>query len=267
MHISSNSNAKLSLVRKLSTKKGRDESGKFVVEGTNLIYEAIERDAKIDFILVSDGYDTANIERELEVRGRTDMISEIHTMEPALFEKLTDAEYGIKAIAVINKAEIGPEELLAQVSDGDNIIILDRVQDPGNIGSVIRTAAATGYRAVICIKGTGDVYSPKVLRSTAGLIYAVPIVYVESASEAVDIAHRLKKQFAVMVPEGGSEYYKLDLSHDIALVVGNEGNGVSDEVLRGADIKLSIPMHHGVESLNAAVSAGIIMYESFRKNN
>ena len=110
-------------------------------------------------------------------------------------------------------------------------MVLDRLQDPGNIGTIIRTAVAAGYDAIVTMKGTGDVYSPKVLRATAGMIFDVPIVPLSDRRELVKLAHDYGKRIAVTTPDGGIPYYDCDLRQDVFLVIGNEGNGIGDELI------------------------------------
>lgn len=257
--IESADNSRLRLVRKLGAKKHRDTEGLFVIEGINLVTEAIGRGEDLRFVIVSeDRRDILNV-----ISDRANGI-EVCSVDRQLFEKTADAENGSGVIAVVAKREYDIVKLSAIVAPEDNILILDRLQDPGNIGTIIRTAVATGYRAVFAVRGTADIYSPKVLRATAGMIFDMPTIYFESASDMIDAVRRLNKKFAVTHPSEGIEYYKTDISKGIGLVIGNEGNGVSDEVLKEADIKITIPMKGKVESLNAAVSAAILMYESIR---
>ena len=257
VQITSGDNARLRLVRKLGNKRFRDEAGRFVVEGDNLVREAVSRGADVEFLLLRGGAGGA---QDLALPPSVP----VYGVLPELFDRLTDAEHGIDRIAVVRKPAVTAETVASAAAGGGNILVLDRVQDPGNVGGLIRTAAAAGYCAVVCIKGTDDVYSPKVLRSTAGTVYALPILYVDSAAAAVQLAALLGKRFAVTVPCGGTRYTDVDLSRDVALVIGNEGRGVSDEILAAADLLVTLPMRNGVESLNATVSGSILMYESIR---
>lgn len=251
--IESADNAKLRLVRKLQhSRKYRDSEAKFVIEGTNLVEEALERNVDIDFVLCSDDFkDRKRFRDRCEVPRR-------------LFDSLCDAENGVGVIAVVSKAKDALGSIVDVIRDTDNILVFDRLQDPGNIGTMIRTAVAAGYKAVIAIKGTVDIYSSKVLRATAGMIFDMPIAYVDDTVSFVRIAGELGKKITVTAPVGGKPYYETDLSEGIALVIGNEGNGISDELIAKADEIVTIPMNSGIESLNASVSAAILMYETVR---
>lgn len=257
VRIESEDNSKLKLVRKLKSKKHRDAEGKFVIEGINLLDEAVKKDIDLDFIILAD--DFAFDEDRLELSGEN-----VYTVSRGIYENLCDAENGSGILAVAKK-DCAKSIEDVNISDDTNVLVLDRVQDPGNIGTMIRTAVAAGYGAIAICKGTADIYSPKVLRATAGMLFGIPIVYAEDASDLMSMMKRIGKRVCVSVPRDGKPYYERDLSKGIALVIGNEGNGISDELIEMADERLTIPMKGGVESLNAAVSAAILMYEAARK--
>lgn len=260
VRIESSDNNRIKLVRKLQNKKGRDSENKLVIEGINLVSEAIRRGINIDFVMVSDEFDGGQFLADIKADDEV-LVCEIAALT---FNKLTDADNGVGILAVIDKNAITSEDIAALPVES-NVLILDRLQDPGNIGTMIRTAVATGYGLIVCIKGTADVFSPKVLRATAGMIFDIPIIYVSDAAELKNMMLRAGKQFVVTTVEGGRPYYEENLKTGIALVIGNEGNGVSDEILELADVRVTIPMKGDIESLNAAVSAAILMYEAVRE--
>lgn len=253
-------NQKLKLVRKLRQKKHRDSLGKFIIEGINLLEEACDRNADIDFVIASEDFDSSRLYRI------KDSIGEWYIVSREMYEKLSDAENGSGVMAVVSRNK-DYEEILSEINSSDNILVLDRVQDPGNIGTMIRTAVAAGYKAIMLIKGSADVYSPKVLRATAGMIFDIPLLFSNDASEAVDILHGLGLRVCVTEPEASTPYFEAELSKGIALVIGNEGRGISDEFGRMADERITLPMEGTIESLNAAVAAAIIMYERIRNNH
>lgn len=258
LRIESEDNSKLKLIRKLQTKKNRDAEGKFVIEGINLVEEAISKNAPIEIIIVSDDFNFDESRMNLEDREGT------FTVSRSIFERISNAENGSGVLAVVKKTPV-TEDRLASLDDDANVLVLDRVQDPGNIGTMIRTAVAAGYKMIAVVKGTADIYSPKVLRATAGMVFDIPIVYADNAEDMAALLGKLGKRICVTVPRGGLPYYERDLSKGIALVIGNEGNGISDELIELADERLTIPMYGDIESLNAAVSAAILMYEAVRR--
>lgn len=258
VRIESPDNNRIKLVRKLQTRKGRDTENKFVVEGINLVSEAFSRQIRMNFVMVSDEYDNDKV-RELEA---SDLL--VCRLPESIFNRITDAENGVGILAVIDRDELNTD-IHSAVTEQGNILVLDRLQDPGNIGTVIRTAVAAGYEMVIAVKGTADMLSPKVLRSTAGMIFNMPFMYVNDAAELKKVLQSLNKSCVVTTVDGGHPYYEENLKEGIALVIGNEGNGVSQEVLEMADVRVTIPMKGNIESLNAAVAATILMYEAVRQ--
>ena len=272
--ICSDQNPLLKRMRKLHQKKHRDSSGQFIIEGSNLIQEAIQKGIPMDALLISDtcaemmsadgvpeagSYLSENVLETLRIQG-----TRVEVVDHHLFEKLTDAQNGIEMMAIVNRPEYPEAEEGNFLSSGANCVVLDRLQDPGNIGTIIRTAVAAGYEAVIALKGTADIYSPKVLRATAGMVFDIPILFLADADELVRVARAWNKRIAVTTPVGGVPYYTCDLSRDVFLVIGNEGNGAAEEVIQAADIRVTLPMCGSIESLNAAVSAAILMYERMR---
>ena len=264
IHITSRDNSRTKLVRKLATRKGRSEERRFVAEGRNLVTEIIERGLDVDFIMVPEsllsesGSDAARMAASLTDSPDVTLCA----VDDREFARLTDAGDGISMLAVVRMQDRG-EEVIRELPPEDNILILDRLQDPGNLGTVIRTAAAAGYGAVIAVSGTADIYSPKVLRATAGMVFAIPVIYVHGAAEAGELAGT--RRLVVTAVDGGIPYYEEDLRQGVALVIGNEGRGVSEEMMEMADVRVTLPMKGNVESLNAAAAAAILMYEAVRK--
>ena len=263
VHITSPGNSRTKLVRKLQTRKGRSEERRFVAEGRNLVNEILGRKLDVDFIMVSESF----LE---ESRGETaDMLSScidsqditLCTVPDREFGGLTDACGGVGILAVVRMREYGPETI-RDLPPGASLLVLDRIQDPGNLGTIVRTAAAAGYGAVLAMSGTADLWSPKVLRSTAGMVFAIPFIAVKDHEELRKLT--AGRRLVVTSVEGGRPYYEENLREGIALVIGNESRGVAPEIMEMADVRVTLPMKGGVESLNAAVAAAILMYESVR---
>ena len=264
--ITSSDNAKVKLVRKLQTRKGRSEESKFVIEGINLVSELIRGDAGVEFLMISDAFDrTSGDERVRAVCEYTnDPDTVVLELDSRLFDKLTDAEHGIDVLAVV-RTKGYDADFVKTLPHEDCLLVCDRIQDPGNMGTMIRTAVAAGYSAIIALPGTVDVYSPKVLRATAGKVFDMPVVYISGEEELKEIAEETGRRIVVTVPTGGSEYYKENLHEGIALVIGNEGRGISESIIDMADVRVTLPMKGNIESLNAAVAAAILMYEANRR--
>ena len=261
IRITSGDNSRIRLVRKLATRKGRAAEGRFAVEGRNLVTEVLEKDLDVDFIMIPAGTadDAPDFIRKC-IDSPDVTVCEVPARE---FAGLTDAENGIGMLAVVRLREYGPD-ILDGLRPDDNVLVLDRIQDPGNMGTLIRTAVAAGYKAIVAMSGTVDIYSPKVLRATAGMVFEIPVIYVPDNEALMGMLGRSGRRIVVTDVNGGVPYYEEDLSRGIALIIGNEGSGVSDTLMETADVRVTLPMKGRIESLNAAVAAAILMYEAVR---
>ena len=140
------------------------------------------------------------------------------------------------------------------------VLILDRIQDPGNMGTIIRTADSAGVDAIIALKGCVDIYNPKVIRSTMGSIFDMNIIDA-SQDETVDMLKSLDFNIVSSYLNTENFYDKIDYGSKVALVIGNEANGINEELVSKSDILVKIPIYGKAESLNAAISSAILMYE------
>ena len=237
----------------LTVRKYRDQSGHYLIEGENLLAEAVKNQAQIETVLVREGYERP-IPPGLEQK--------LFLLDARLFDRLAQTATSQGILAIVAKKEYRKEDFL--LTPGGSFVVLDRLQDPGNIGTILRTADAAGYRLAILMKGTADVYSPKVVRAATGSLFRMPVVYMASATELAEFTRAAGKKLTATCMDAPCCYYDEDLTRDIALVIGNEGSGISQEILESSDIRIRIPMHGNIESLNASVAAGILMYEAVR---
>ena len=152
--------------------------------------------------------------------------------------------------------------------DDATLLFLDNLRDPGNLGTIIRTAEGAGIDGVVLSKESVDIYNPKVIRSTMGAIYRVPFIYEDNFATKLREKYKVNgfELYAAHL-EGASEYTKVEYSRKTGIIIGNEANGVSKEVVDVADCMIRIPMEGQVESLNAAISAALIIYEVYRQKN
>lgn len=230
----------------------------YLIEGVKTVKEALSAGADIQTVAVCGG-----------VKEVDDGMSECNVvvLEENLFKNLTDTRTSQGMLAVSRKKEYALSDLEQVLgTDGGNIVVLDRLQDPGNMGTIIRTAEAAGYRAVLIMPGCADIYSPKVARAAAGSLFRMPIIHGDTCENVIGELRHLGKKIAVTSLDADTFYYETDLSEDTVLVIGNEGRGVSADFMELSDIKIKIPMRGSIESLNAAVAAGILMYQSYGKN-
>lgn len=253
--ITSKDNLKLKNIRKLINRKERDYLGKFIIEGENLVDAALENKASVDYIIIDDKFKNQGIINKIILSG-----IEIFSISDDLFKSISNTCNGSGIIGVADKC-FKKDDL--NFSSG--ILILDRLQDPGNVGTIIRTALASGISSILALKGTVDIFSPKVLRATAGAIFKMPIIYFDEESDIIDLVKKYNKDIVVTIVNGGTQYYEANISRHSAIVLGNEGGGVSNEFIKHASKIVTIPMNHEIDSLNVAISAGILMYEMIRE--
>jgi TrmH family RNA methyltransferase len=256
--ISSKDNEIIKKIKSLKEKKYRDIENCYIIEGIKLVKEAIAENAKIKQIVVCE--DCIN-DGEID----TDTLYEIAKFDVVyvtekVFKTITDVKTPQGIIAVIEKNNINSKIDYSQ----DIIIALDGVQDPGNLGTILRTVDSANLKQIILSKESADSYNPKVVRSTMGAIFRVNIIEADSLKDMLQEAK--KNNFKVMVTslDTKNSIYDVDYSKKV-IVIGNEANGVSKEVQAIADEKVKIPMLGKTESLNASVAAGIMIYEYVRK--
>ena len=276
--ITSGDNQIYKAAAQLKQKKYRDEQKKYLIEGPNLIREALQNGGEIETIIRSGDFRGEDF--VIDSPGREESNILMAVMSPGLFRKLSDTETPQGILAVVKKRIYTEEEFFSagretaynektsavhNQSAPSNIIVLDRLQDPGNIGTILRTADAAGYMGAILLRGTADIYSPKIVRAAAGSLFRLPVLMAGTSGEVIRLLKRHHKNIICTAPGCGRFYYDADLKEDAAVIIGNEGSGVREEFLEQADLSVKIPMEGTIESLNAAVSAGILMYESVRQ--
>ena len=260
--ITSRENSTYKNACKLLRKKSRDQSGRYLLEGMKPLRDALETGLMIEKIFACEGTDLP------------DWIPEDRALylEKNLFRALSDTVTSQGIIAVAEKPGLDAAAFLAAAGGSPckgrpapgHIVILDRLQDPGNAGTIIRTAEAAGFSGILCVSGSVDLYSPKVVRSAAGSLLRMPVLTDVSEEEAIRLMRESGRQLTVTALEKAEDCFAASVQGPCALVIGNEGRGVSPGFLAAADVRLTIPMAGKIESLNAAVAAGILMYRISR---
>lgn len=169
---------------------------------------------------------------------------------------------------IIPQQNLTLDDFLANTIKKENFyLVLDRLQDPGNLGTIIRTADAMGANGIICLEGTADIYSPKVVRSAMGSLFNIPIVTKISENNFLTTSKKYQLNlFATALDSTAKASWNINYPKNCAIILGNEANGVSDFLLNTIDTKIYIPMHGNAESLNVANAASMIMYEYCRQN-
>ncbi|PFO10199.1 RNA methyltransferase [Bacillus sp. AFS076308] len=243
-YIESVNNPKVKQWKKLLTKKERDKSGTFIVEGFHLVEEALKQGEQVLEIIVSD---KVGLPPRWDA-GSTPVTSVTEEISNSLSE--TEAPQGIYAVCRQSNQE---------VQDAKTLLLIDAVQDPGNLGTMIRTADAAGIDAVVVGRGSVDIYNSKVLRSAQGSHFHLPIIRGD-LHEWIDKLHDKNIPVYGTALEGASAYTDISCGASFALIVGNEGNGVAKDLLSSTTANLYIPIFGKSESLNVAVATGILLY-------
>lgn len=243
----------------LAGSRQRKKLGKIALEGPNLVQEALDAGLTPEAVFYTQNY----YESEGEVLvSRLSPATKKIVLAEYLFNQLAETKTprGVAAILPF-KPDLFPAR---QPGQAKLVIILDCLQDPGNMGTIIRTAAAAGVDSIFYTSGSVDPYSPKVLRSTAGLIFQVPVIPLD---DPVFMLGELKqKEFKIAAASrDGQNLWQIDYGYKTALIIGNEADGISEELLENSDLKVAIPLEESVDSLNAATAAAIITYEICRR--
>jgi TrmH family RNA methyltransferase len=269
-YITSPGNATVKKTISLKRKKYRSKEKLYLIEGINICLEALKDIENIDSLLVSRSiYENPKDSEQKEIISKIyDKKVRTLLIDDALFEKISATETSQGVLAIMNIKEWDENNFFREgnIDKKGSFLVLDRIQDPGNAGTLVRTSEAAGYLGVVIVKGSVDIYNPKAVRSAAGSILRHPLFFTGDAKETIDLLKRYDKKIVVPTPYSEDNYFQLDFGKDIALVIGNEAGGADDEFLKIADHKVKIPMEGFVESLNAAVAGGILMYESVRRD-
>lgn len=222
---------------KLNEKKYQQETGLFLVEGEHLVDEA-KKCGRLKEIIALEGIDVA--------------FDNITYVSEVVMKKISSLSSAPKIIGIV--------EMLSSREIRGNVLLLDGVQDPGNVGTIIRSALAFGIDTIVLGKGTVSVYNPKVVRATEGLLFHINIV-TEELTACIEKLHRMNYKVYSTKVDGGTLLNNIDFDERTAIVVGSEGSGVSSEVSELCDEYLYIPMSEQCESLNVGVATSIVLYE------
>ena len=246
--IESPSNAVFKDTKKLLAKSGRKKADSFIIEGERIVCDAVKNGADVKYIIVSENYS-----------GSTELFDNIrvYSLAEKLFDELksTVNSQGILAVAGYINKDI--EEI--DYSDG-MYLYLDSVMDPGNMGTIIRSADAFGAKGIVLSKGCVDIFNPKVLRSTMSGIFSVSLYF----DNGETLSEFKKNNFQIIgtFPDGASDSMSFDYDRKCVIVMGNEANGICPEVESLCTDRVTIPMEGNAESLNVSVACGIMLYEA-----
>ncbi len=264
--ITSTSNDRVRRVVSLVEKsKARREEKAFVIEGMKMLREAPV--LQVDEVFVTERFVDGASEGDKEILWRYGA----ETVSEEVMKKMSDTQTPQGVLAVIRQYEYTMEEVLEGYNQdsGENakalLLVLENIQDPGNLGTMLRSGEGAGVTGVIMSKGSADIYNPKVIRSTMGSIFRMPFIYVENMPEFVkDLRGKGIHTYAAHL-KGEKNYDEFDYTEPTAFLIGNEGNGLTDDTANAAETYVLIPMKGGVESMNAATSSAILTFEASRQ--
>lgn len=258
--ISSRSNEKLKYLRKLGNKPFRDNEKAFSIEGTKLFLEAFQSQLIFRQIFMTEQwFDSQNecIQDSIALLNANGVSIVVVINE--IFNSISTMNQSEGVISIVNKIEFEPSDFMKYV-------LLDDVQDPFNVGTIIRTADAAGIDCVITSRKTADIYNEKVLRGSMGSVFHIPVIQVDSLSEYAQLLKNRKITIIGTSLEGDSLWQRQPIKTPYAIVLGNESQGISYEMSQLCDILLKIPILGNAESLNVSTAAGIILYDILREN-
>ena len=275
--ITSSANPRVKQIVQWQTKaKERRKDGIFLAEGLKMFEEApVERIVEV--------YVSGDVEEQLQALAKGKVVEKFAGQEmragiyeklqqvgyevvtPEIFAKMSDTQTPQGILTVLKRREHTLEELLEQPNPC--FVLLENLQDPGNLGTIIRTGEGAGITGVIMSTGTVDIYNPKTIRATMGSVYRVPFLYADNMMEVMDRLHAKGVHTYAAHLKGEVFYDSFSFKEPTAFLIGNEGNGLSGELADKAESYLKIPMEGQVESLNAAIATALLMYETHRQRS
>ena len=232
------------------------------IEGRNPIIEALRSDRPIDKLMISNTSKEGSIKKIIGMAKEKNVV--IQYVDKHKLDEISTSHSHQGVIAVVSDYKYYElEDLLAIARErGEDpfFIILDEITDPHNLGTIIRTADAAGVDAIIALKGCVDIYNPKVIRSTMGSIFDMNVIHA-TQEEALRILKLKKFDIVSSYLDTNNYYNTVEYNYKTALVIGNEANGINEELVSKSDVLVKIPIYGKAESLNAAISSAILMYE------
>lgn len=270
--ITSPQNKYVSLARGLANKKNREKEGLFRFDGVKLMCEAIKKGIEIDFLLASESEWLSVLEKAERLYGISegDVCCRVFSVSDGVFGRLSDemAPEGVICVAKYPENVCDIEEIteLRTIPDDEKILLLESVRDPQNVGAIVRVAAAFGVDRLILSRDCADIYNSKTLRASMGTVFGMRIDRVASIPCATRELRGLgRRVFAAALDRDSERLGELETRHGDCVIIGNEGHGLSREAIAACDGTVFIPMSDGVESLNAATAAAVLVWEFFGK--
>lgn len=268
--ISSTANAQIKKINKLKKQiQTRRQEGLFVVEGWKMVSEALSH-GLVTHLYIREQERESYESRLFEMGGWT-LSVDVPTafVADSVFRQLSDTVAPQGILAVVRMPRYDREEVVQAQAGGiyeqAKLLVLENIQDPGNMGTILRTAEGAGISGIVLGKGCVDLFNPKVVRATMGSLFRVPCYFCDDIVSEVTALKERGFTFYAAHLRGGKMYCELDYRGKLGILIGNEANGLSESLSALADVKVKIPMEGRLESLNAAISAALFAYEVYRK--
>ncbi|MEN6567770.1 MAG: RNA methyltransferase [Veillonellales bacterium] len=257
-------NQYVKLAMGLKQKKKRESTGLFIAEGLRLAEEAIASGWRIPVCLFTREAYLHERGRQVIEQLQADTSCKVMQVSDSIYSKVTDTDQPQGLMVLVGKKRYQFDDVILN-KQNPLILVLDGLQDPGNVGTIIRTADAAGCSGVLMTKGSADLFSGKTVRAGMGSIFHLPIIEGLGCGELVALLSEYHIPLMATALTDSEIYFSSDLTMPVAVVFGNEGNGVQKELLQRAKVKLYIPILGKAESLNVAAAASVILYEAVRQ--
>ncbi len=263
IEITSLSNKHIKHIKSLHKRRYREKNNEFIIDGLRLVEHSLLNNADIKAVYYTSELTGSERGNELLEKMASGAIS-LYKVDEKILKEISTTESSQGILGIVNRKHYRLDEIINKKKF--TLIILDRLQDPGNVGTIIRTADSAGVDGIVSLKGTVDIYNSKTIRSTMGSIFTVPVIY---GLDDMGIINILREAGADIISTTlNTEKYHFDVkySNKNAIIIGNEANGVSEELLESSNVKVKIPIIGNAESLNASIASAVVMYEIVRQN-
>ncbi len=259
--ITSRKNPKIIHACTLSDKKNRDKEGLFTFEGEKLLYEALKENVEIAELFFTERAQSSCTQMICTAAKNG---ARLYLVTDEVYAKLTYEKASQQIFAVAVKKQI---PYFDEKCEDCGFVVLESVRDPSNVGAILRTCTALGNEKILLSSDCADVYSYKTLRAAMGAVFKAKLYFVQDIEKGIEILRKKGKVYAAALTENAVSIADADFCENDSIIIGNEGHGVSDNVLENCDSAVIIPMQCGSESLNASVAAAILIWEKARKTN
>lgn len=260
--ITSTSNQQIKQIVQWNQKaKSRREDGVFVAEGVKMFLEAPT--GWLEKVYISKSFQDKESEK---IVGKL-KYCDVEVVADEVFLKISNTQTPQGVLCILRQPQYTIEQLGLSRQEQPLLMVLEDIQDPGNLGTIVRTSEGAGVTGVIMTKDTADIFNPKTIRATMGSVYRVPFVYVDSLSKTIHLLKQNSIRIYAAHLDGKRTYTQVNCTQGTAFLIGNEGNGLQEDTARMADEFIHIPMEGRVESLNAAIASSLLMYEAYRQRH